>query len=215
CQTPESEKIDRKAVVQRQNIVNQSADTLASLTVGNGVFAYTVDVRGMQSFSVCYKEGVSLGTQSERGWNALDNDENYRLEETLKSYDFNNEGRDAKYSIQHKEGGRNTEATEYYLVNPHRLQLGNVGLQFTLKSGEQATVDDIQQAEQTLDLWTGLIHSKFTIEGEPVEVWTAAAQSVDKIAVKVSSPLIADERLQVFVRYPFPSGQFLDEAAYY
>src|SRR5690606_40905336 len=87
--------------------------------------------------------------------------------------------------IQHKEGGRNTEATEYYRVNPHRLQLGNVGLQFTLKSGEQATVDDIQQAEQTLDLWTGLIHSKFTIEGEPVEVWTAAAQSVDKIAVKV------------------------------
>lgn len=215
CQTPESEKIDRKAVVQRHNIVNQSADTLASLTVGNGVFAYTVDVTGMQSFPVYYKKGVSLGTQSEWGWNSFDNDENYRFEETLKSYDFNNEGRDAKYSIQHKEGGRNTEATEYYRVNPHRLQLGNVGLQFTLKNGEQATVNDIQQAEQTLDLWTGLIHSKFTVEGESVEVWTAAAQSEDKIAVKVSSPLIADERLQVFVRYPFPSGQFLDEAAYY
>lgn len=215
CQTPEREKIDRKAVVQRHNIVNQSADTLASLTVGNGVFAYTVDVTGMQSFPVYYKKGVSLGTQSEWGWNTFDNDDNYRFEETLKSYDFNNEGRDAKYSVQHKEGGRNTEATEYYRVNPHRLQLGNVGLQFTLKNGEQATVDDIQQAEQTLDLWTGLIHSKFTVEGESVEVWTAAAQSADKIAVKVSSPLIADERLQVFVRYPFPSGQFLDEAAYY
>src|SRR5690606_27939889 len=96
CQTPESEKIDRKAVVQRHNIVNQSADTLASLTVGNGVFAYTVDVTGMQSFPVYYKKGVSLGTQSEWGWNSFDNDENYRFEETLKSYDFNNEGRDRK-----------------------------------------------------------------------------------------------------------------------
>src|SRR5690606_26453175 len=129
--------------------------------------------------------------------------------------DFNNEGRDAKYSVQYKEGGRNTGATEYYRVNPHRLQLGNVGLAFTLKNGEQATVEDIQQAEQTLDLWTGLIHSKFTVEGESVEVWTAAAQSADKIAVKVSSPLIQAKRVQVFVRYPYPSGQFLDEAAYY
>ncbi|MBD1424707.1 hypothetical protein [Sphingobacterium arenae] len=216
CQTtPESEKIDRKAVVQRHNIVNQSADTLASLTVGNGVFAYTVDVTGMQSFPVYYKKGVSLGTQSEWGWNTFDNDENYLFEETLKSYDFNHEGRDAKYSVQHKEGGRNTGATEYYRVNPHRLQLGNVGLAFTLKNGEPASVEDIQQAEQTLDLWTGLIHSKFTIEEELVEVWTAAAQSADKITVKVSSPLIAAERLRVFVRYPYPSGQFLDEAAYY
>src|SRR5690606_5143936 len=62
---------------------------------------------------------------------------------------------------------------------------------------------------------TGLIHSKFTVEGESVEVWTAAAQSADKIAVKVSSPLIQAKRVQVFVRYPYPSGQFLDEAAYY
>src|SRR5690606_9856835 len=211
----ESDKIDRKAVVQRHNIVNQSADTLASLTVGNGVFAYTVDVTGMQSFPAYYKKGVSLGTQSEWGWNNFQNDGDYKFEETLKSYDFNNEGRDAKYSVQHKDGGRNTEATEYYRVNPHRLQLGNVGLAFTLKNGDEATVEDIQQAEQTLDLWTGLIHSKFMIEDEPVEVWTAAAQSTDRIAVKVSSPMIAAERLQVFVRYPYPSGQSLDEAAYY
>lgn len=215
CQTPESDKIDRQAVVQRHNIVNHSADTLASLTVGNGVFAYTVDVTGMQSFPMYYKKGVSLGTQSEWGWNHFPNEGDYAFEETLKIYDFNDEGRDAKYSVQHKEGGRNTEATEYYRVNPHRLQLGNVGLAFILENGELATVEDIEQAEQTLDLWTGLIHSTFSLEGQPVEVWTAAAQSADRVSVKVSSPLIGEKRLQVFVRYPYPSGQFLDEAAYY
>ena len=215
CQTHESSEIDRKAVVQRHNVVNQSADTLSSLTVGNGVFAYTVDITGMQSFPTYYKNGVSLGTQSEWGWNTFHNDGDYRFEETLQSYDFNSEGRDAKYSVQHKGEGRNRNATEYYRVNPHRLQLGNVGLEFILKDGSTATVEDIQQAEQTLDLWTGLVHSKFAVEDELVEVWTAAAQSTDQITVKVSSPLIAQKRLQVFVRYPAPSGQFLDDAVFY
>lgn len=215
CEGKRSNKIDRKKVVQRHNVTNHTADTLASLTVGNGVFAYTVDITGMQSFPTYYKNGVSLGTQSEWAWNSFPNDKNYRFEETLKSYDFNQEGRDAKYSIQHKESGRTKGATEYFRVNPHRVQLGNVGLAFTLKNGKPATVADIQQAEQTLDLWTGLIHSKFTVEDEPVEVWTASAQSADRISVKVSSPLMASERLQVFVRYPYPTGQFLDEAAFY
>ncbi|MGO1245522.1 MAG: hypothetical protein ACTMH4_15690, partial [Sphingobacterium sp.] len=208
--------IDRKTVVERHNVTNNSMDTLASLTVGNGTFAYTVDATGMQTFADKYVNGVSLGTQSEWGWNSFDNDRDYTFDETLKSYDFNNEGRDAKYSIQHKVSGtREQQATEYFRVNPHRLQLGNVGLELHLASGELAGVQDIQNIEQTLDLWTGLIHSKFSLEGQPVEVYTAAGQAADQAAVQVSSPLIAKGRLKVFIRYPFPSGKFLDDAAFY
>jgi len=215
CKTQDSSKIDRKAVVQRHNVTNSSMDTLASLTVGNGAFAYTVDATGLQSFPAYYKNGVSLGTQSEWGWNSFPNTGEFSFEETLKSYDFNKEGREAKYSIQHKEPGRHREATEYYRVNPHRLQLGNVGFEIQLKNREVAGVQDIKEIKQTIDLWTGLIHSVFQVEGEPVEVWTAAAQSADQVAVKVSSPLIAAGRIKVFVRYPYPTGKFLDEAAYY
>lgn len=208
--------IDRKTVVERHNVTNNSMDTLASLTVGNGTFAYTVDATGMQTFADKYVNGVSLGTQSEWGWNSFDNDRDYTFDETLKSYDFNNGGRDAKYSIQHKVSGtREQQATEYFRVNPHRLQLGNVGLELHLASGELAGVQDIQNIEQTLDLWTGLIHSKFSLEGQPVEVYTAAGQAADQAAVQVSSPLIAKGRLKVFIRYPFPSGKFLDDAAFY
>ncbi|PZU02469.1 MAG: hypothetical protein DI622_21025, partial [Chryseobacterium sp.] len=82
-----AQKIDRKKVVQRHNIVNVKADTLSTLTVGNGKFAYTVDITGMQSFPEYYKNGVSLGTQSEWGWNSFPNTENYKFEETLKPYD--------------------------------------------------------------------------------------------------------------------------------
>ena len=71
CQLEKEDKIDRKAVVQRHNVSNQSPDTLSTLTVGNGVFAYTVDITGMQSFPEFYGKGVSLGTQSEWGWNSF------------------------------------------------------------------------------------------------------------------------------------------------
>lgn len=215
CQLEKEDKIDRKAVVQRHNVSNQSPDTLSTLTVGNGVFAYTVDITGMQSFPEFYGKGVSLGTQSEWGWNSFLNEDDLKFEETLRSYDFNNEGRDAKYSVQYKDGGRSAQATEYYRVNPHRLQLGNVGLEIQLDDGSLATLEDIKGIDQTLDLWSGLINSKFEVAGQPVEVKTAAAQFSDKVAVEVNSPLIASGQLKAFVKFPYPSGQFLDEATFY
>ena len=208
-------KINRESVVKRHNVFNQTMDTLASLTVGNGTFAYTVDATGMQTFPVYYKNGVSLGTQSEWGWDSFPNTENYTFEETLKSYDFNNEGRDAKYSIQLKEPERNVRAVNYFRENKHRLQLGNVGLELYLKNGQRVTVNDIQQIKQQLDLWTGIITSEFRVEGEPVVVKTASHQGSDRIAVHVVSPLIAAQRLKVFVHYPYPSGKFLDEGTHY
>ncbi len=49
-----------------------------------------------------------------------------------------------------------------------------------------------------LNLWTGEIHSKFTVENIPVDVITYCHQQQDAIAVKIISPLIkrkADYRL--------------------
>ena len=52
--------IDRHAVVNRNNPVITKADPLASLSVGNGHFATTVDVTGLQSYPQDYKNGVPL-----------------------------------------------------------------------------------------------------------------------------------------------------------
>jgi hypothetical protein len=208
-------KIDRKKVVQRHNVVNTKVDILNSLTVGNGTFAYTVDVTGMQSFPEYYRPGVSLGTQSEWAWDSFKNPNNYKFEETLKSYDFNNEGRNALYSIQHKDEGRQKEATDYFRANPHRLQMGNVGLELYLKDGRRAEVNDITNIAQRLDLWSGIITSSFEIEGVPVKVQTASYQKLDKIGVKIESKLLAQNRIKFFIRYPYPTGVFLDEGANY
>ncbi|MDM8174295.1 hypothetical protein QT327_07975 [Olivibacter sp. 47] len=132
-QTKKNDSIDRKAVVTRHNVVNESIDSLSSLTVGNGEFAFTVDVTGLQTFPLLYEKGVALGTQSEWAWDSFKNEKNFRFEETLKSYDFNNEGRDAKYSVQWKEPQRNKEATDWFRENAHRLQLGNIGFELYKK----------------------------------------------------------------------------------
>ena len=56
------EKIDREALVTRHKVVITDPDTLNSLTVGNGEFAFTADVSGLQTFYEYYENGVALGT---------------------------------------------------------------------------------------------------------------------------------------------------------
>ena len=64
-----AQPIDRKEVVTRNNPHVTSMDKLASLSVGNGHFAFTVDGTGLQTFPEEYSTGVPLGTMSD--WGAL------------------------------------------------------------------------------------------------------------------------------------------------
>ena len=74
-----AQHIDRKQLVERHTIVNTRFDPLSSLSVGNGKFAFTVDVTGLQSFPDAYAKGVPLGTQSEWGWHSFPNKEGAAL----------------------------------------------------------------------------------------------------------------------------------------
>ena len=169
-----AQKIDRKAVVQRHNIVITNIDSLASLSVGNGNFAFTVDATGLQSFPEVYARGVPLGTQSVWGWHSFPNKENLDVREAQKTYEL--EGRKISYTVQVKEPERAKKAVEYFRVNQHRLQLGNIGLEIKKKNGSLATVSDIKDIKQELDLWTGIITSSFKVEGVAVKVITACHQ---------------------------------------
>ena len=48
-------------LIERHTIKIEKADALSSLSVGNGEFAITVDVTGLQSFPDFYAKGVLLG----------------------------------------------------------------------------------------------------------------------------------------------------------
>ena len=154
-------KINRQAVVKRHTIILTKADSLASLSVGNGTFAFTADVTGLQTFPNEYAKGISLGTQSEWGWHSFPNREGYKIEESLKDYDVH--GRKVPYTVQSNDSERNKLATNYIRQNPHRLQLGNLGFELTKKDKSKALLEDIKDIRQTLDMWTGELKSHFTI----------------------------------------------------
>lgn len=208
-----AQKIDRKDLVQRHNVHNTRFDSLGSVTVGNGVFAFTVDVTGLQTFPQAYANGVCLGTQSEWGWHSFPNPNQYRVEEAMKTYHLN--GRDISYTVQVNTPARSKEACDYFRQNVHRLQLGNLGFEILKKNGQAASLADIKDIDQVLDMWTGEVRSVFTVEGTRVEVSTLAHPQRDEVAVKVVSELLVQKRLAVTLRFPFPTAAFTDAGTYY
>lgn len=208
-----AQKIDRKAVVLRHTIANKQFDSLSSLSVGNGNFAFTVDVTGLQSFPKAYAGGVALGTQSIWGWHSFIDTANYKFDETLKDYDQS--GRKVSYAVQIKQPIRKLNAGNWFRQNPHRLQLGNLGFVILKKDGTEATINDIQNIQQSLNLYTGEIISKFTVENIPVEVHTLCHQSKDEIGVQIFSPLLQLGKLKISLRFPFPTDAFKDVASNY
>ena len=195
-------KIDRKAVVERNNVCVEGFDSLASLSVGNGNFAFTTDLTGLQTFYKEYENGVPLGTQANWGWHTNPNTENYKWEETLKYFDV--EGRKVPYRHQIKDNSRNLGACDYFRENPHRLHLGMIGLVLTKTNGEQAQLTDIKNAKHKLDMWTGKISSEFEFENKPVKVEVYCHQDRDMISALIESPLIESGNLAV--QWKFSAG---------
>lgn len=206
--TISAQPINRKNVVERHTIINTKFDSLSSLSVGNGKFAFTVDATGLQSFPEFYAKGVPLGTQSEWGWHSFTNPEKYTFNETLKNYNLN--GREVSYSVQLKEPERNKNAVNWFRQNPHRLQLGNIGFEINKKDGRLAAIEDIRDVHQTLNMWTGEIHSRFKVEGDMIDVLTYCHQQQDAIAVSVTSSLVNEGRLHIRLRLPYPNGEWKD-----
>ncbi len=203
--------IDRETVVRRHFVSNGNIDSLNALTVGNGKFAMTVDVTGLQSFPQVYKNGIPLGTQSEWGWHSFPPERAYDINETLRM--VRSHGREVPYAVQWPPGSREAEAANYIRQNPHRIHLASLGLEFIKSDGTSAKPEDFREIDQTLDLWNGKIISKYQVAGEKVVVVTMVHPERDLVAVSIESPLLLKNRVGLQLKYPYPTDQFLDEAA--
>lgn len=192
-------KIDREALVTRNNPHVTEIDALKSLSVGNGKFAFTADATGLQTFPELYRLGVPLGTQSQWGWHSFANPEDLKFEETLRSYDFGR-GHEELYACQLR-GGRGQMASDWYRVNPHRLHLGCIGF-------DGLDASSIKDIDQTLNMWNGVLNSKFTSNGTVYEVQTSCDPDSDLVAVKLSDAA----RTPIIFRFPYPTGQHADDA---
>src|SRR5690625_410429 len=188
--------IDRKKLVTRHNPKLHQIDKRSPLSVGNGEFAFTADITGLQSFPQAYK--VPLGTQSQWGWHSTNGHSHYKWDDlTLQSLDTY--GRSVKYPLHPNDS---EEAYHWLRQNPHRMQLGQISFTFIKENGEEAKVTDLQNICQELDLWKGLLMSEYEIEGEKIYVETVCHPDIDLLSVRIKSSLIEKGRLFVNLRFP-------------
>ncbi len=210
CQQAGQEPIDRKALVDRNKVQVNAFDSLASLSLGNGNFAFTVDITGLQTFPERYSKGVPLGTQSQWGWHSFPNTQKYRFEETLRAYNFR--GKEELYAVQFNEKGRPQAAADYFRINPHRLHLGVVGLELRNPQGEIMRPEDLSEINQELDLWNGTINSLFKAGEFSVHTQSYCHPEMDMMASSIESSMFLSGNLRLRLAFPYPSGNHSDDA---
>ena len=208
---PVEGRIDRAALVGRHNIVLTSADVHSPLQVGNGEFAVTVDITGLQTFADDHEQAVPLGTMAQWAWHTFPNADALDIDDIYSEYESH--GRTVLYADG--KGGYATDApprTKHPAVwrraNPHRIDLGRLGLAVSPGSRRTIALSDIGRPRQELNLWTGAIESRFTLAGEPVAVTTVCHPESDTVGVRLRSPLVTAGRLGVTLAFPYPAAEW-------
>ena len=196
-----SRAIDTFALVTRHNPRFTKIDPLSPLSVGNGEFTFTADVTGLQTIPQVYSDAMPLCTMSQWGWHTRPLPASLESEK-LRPRFYETHGRKVGYYTS-SEG--QTELFNWLRENPHRLHLGQVGLYLRNRAIQPA---DISEINQQLDLWRGILSSRFKLLGEPVTVTTAVHPNQDLLAVTIRSRLRG-----LGVRIAFPYGSSSMQAA--
>jgi hypothetical protein len=199
-------RIDRRALVTRHNPTLNAADRLAPLTLGNGEFAFTADITGLQTFPAYYerRQGAAngstpLATQSQWGWHSFPNPGGYQPADAFAPYDSH--GRSVQYASR-----QNTPAAAWLRENPHRLNLARIGFTLQRPDGTSAALDDLRNTEQTLDLWTGTLTSRFELNGRNVRVSSWVHPQQDALAVQVDRGGLPADQLAIRMAFPYASA---------
>jgi hypothetical protein len=192
-------KINRKEVVQRHNITIRETN-LKPMQVGNGNFAFNVDITGLQTF-------VAHNTLSHWAFHSMP------LPPGVKPGDFkgivyNINGRPVEFEIANP---AQPVLSKWLAANPHAANLGRIGLLLTHKDGSMATITDLKNPVQQLNLWTGVITSTFDFDEIRVEVKTACHPKKDEIGIQVNSALISKGQLKIAINFPYADDREFTE----
>ena len=179
---PASKPIDRKALVTRHNVIRTKFNAESPMQVGNGEFAFGMDITGLQTFA-------PFNTMSQWGWHSSPPPKGQR-ESDFQGRVVETHGRPVWYPL---DDPLHPELTDWMAGNPHRINLGRIGMILRKKDGTEATAQDIHNSRQELDLWNGIVTSRFDLDGVPVKVVTACHPTLDAVAARVTSPLMTEK----------------------
>lgn len=158
------------------------------MQVGNGEFAFGVDVTGLQT---------SAGnTMSQWARHSAPLPPGKRPED-LKLTPFDTHGRPVGYATDPK---GQEQIFAWLRENPHRFNLGRLRL---LLDGKPVLPSAVKSVRQNLDLWAGIVTSSYTLAGQTVRVETCAHPARDAVAVRIESPLLQSRRLSVELAFPY------------
>src|SRR3569833_272304 len=154
--------INRKAMVSRHNLKIIDVHSAGPTQVGNGTFAYGFDITGMQTFN------DEFTTMSHWGWHSTEPPKGFTAN-SFKQTLVNTHGRMVGYDLPDP---KQAAIVQWLASNPHRFNLGRIGLLLKKGDGSIAKMTDLQNPVQYLNLWTGVAERYFTIEGLKVIVIT-------------------------------------------
>lgn len=182
-------QIDRRALVTRHTV--EWNELTGQIPLGNGEFCFNADATGLQTFGG--------NTMAHWGWHSFALPEGWTPDRVPATGTFQrgrNTGPD--------EFPRGTEALRTWLFdNPHIMNLGRIGL--SGKDGTALSAGDISGVSRSLDLWSGIQTSTFTLHGGPVKVETCVHPALDAVAVRIASPLLGRGDLLVALDFPYPT----------
>lgn len=163
--------INRKELIRRHNPVLNQVAAESPLTVGNGDFGFTVDVTGLQTLYPAYENDLPLCTMSSWGWHTIPVSAGrtcYSLSDLIMT-DYDYCGRKVSYPVRKQPG--NEVVYQWLRQNPHRMNLASVAIHY---QGRPVTAGQVSQIRQELDLYEGIIHSRYAISGHLLTALTAA-----------------------------------------
>lgn len=180
-----------RAFVNKFNVINTFADLENPLSVGNGDFAFTCDITGLQTFYEEYNF-IPLCSMSDLVWAERD----VASPKPYKSYTRASDGREIKYMSD-------THSPHYgeHRLNAYKFDLFKLAFTY---NGKKLQLNEVSGICQALDVYRGEIVSRFTYLGEQVRVKTFIPQKHNNLRIEVETGL---KGLEISLSFRTPSPE--------
>jgi len=185
CGADTQAPIDRHALVSRHDIDWPALG--GQIPLGNGNFAFNADGTGLET--------VGGNTMSHWCWHDFPLPPGF-TQNDVKPWATPDHGR-----LTGKTTPPPAELALWEKLNPQPVNLGRLG--FIDEKGARLQSADVQVNSRHLELWTGLLTSQFTFDGETVSVETCVDPKSDTVAVHVVSPALSDGRLRIMLDFAY------------
>ncbi|KAF8864607.1 hypothetical protein BDZ45DRAFT_701717 [Acephala macrosclerotiorum] len=191
-----SAPIDRKAVITQFNPIRHASSNSTPVQVGNGNFAFGADITGLQTF-------LPFNTLSSWGWHnfSLPTAANRLLRQTSPDWIAMNRWTHGRLVNYDQPNPAEPLISNWLIQNPQRLNLGRIGFHFDPVLN--ITESSLSSKSQTLDLYSGILTSQFSVLGKDVKVKTAVDPDSDTVSIQAESELLDEGKIGVFFDYPY------------